>query len=170
MSDKCETFVARWDHAMCSTCGAAHAPTPTPAPGLDLDAVERADIINAAADMLDASCAGFADGMGHDNIRDHVAAIRAMATRLRGCAKPDGAMRFVAPVYVGELAAKIKDQATKVRSLRAKLAEAKRLGREACGIAASAVQVIDDEGIDDDNESPRVKRDLGRIAAALEAL
>lgn len=39
MSDKCETFVARWDHAMCSTCGAAHAPTPTPAPGLDLDAV-----------------------------------------------------------------------------------------------------------------------------------
>ena len=41
MSDKCETFVARWDHAMCSTCGAAHAPTPTPAPGLDLDAVER---------------------------------------------------------------------------------------------------------------------------------
>ena len=52
----------------------------------------------------------------------------------------------------------------------AKLAEAKRLGLEAHDIASSAVQVIDDEGIDDDNESPRVKRDLRRIAAALEAL
>ena len=44
MSDKCEGFVARWDHAMCSRCGEEHdrpAHTPTPAPGLDLDAVER---------------------------------------------------------------------------------------------------------------------------------
>lgn len=54
--------------------------------------------------------------------------------------------------------------------LAAKLADAKRLGLEACGIADSAVQVIDDEAIDDDSESPRVKRDLRRLRAALEAL
>jgi len=54
--------------------------------------------------------------------------------------------------------------------LAAKLADAKRLGLEACGIADSAVQVIDDEAIDDDSESPRMKRDLRRLRAALEAL
>ena len=46
MTDKCKTFVARWDHAMCSTCGEEHdrpAPTPTAPPALDLDAVERAE-------------------------------------------------------------------------------------------------------------------------------
>ena len=51
MTDKCKTFVARWDHAMCSTCGEEHdrpAPTPTAPPALDLDAVEAAERAMAA--------------------------------------------------------------------------------------------------------------------------
>ena len=52
----------------------------------------------------------------------------------------------------------------------AKLAAAKRLGLEAAIIADGAVTIIVDASVDDDNESPRLKRDLRRILAALEAL
>jgi hypothetical protein len=45
MTDKCQTFVARWDHAMCSTCGEEHDDLPAvdvqPPPVLDLDAAEK---------------------------------------------------------------------------------------------------------------------------------
>ena len=101
MTDKCKTFVARWDHAMCSKCSEEHdRPAPTAAPALDLDAVD--------------------------------------AQR--------SASGQVIPALIAE-----------VRALRAKLAEAKRLGLEACRASGAA-------------PGGAVYAQIAAIAAAMEAL
>ncbi len=133
-------------------------PAPTATPALDLDAVEAAHARMTAGEWRTVNRKSITVDMNGEN-PERVEWVdfghHPTDADLAGIV----ALRNAAPALIAD-----------VRSLRAKLAEAKRLGREACVFAASAIQVIDDEGIDDDNESPRVKRDLGRIAAALEAL
>lgn len=57
----------------------------------------------------------------------------------------------------------------RIATLEAELVQAKRLGLTAVDIADGAVTLTDGAGVDDNNESPRVKRDLRRIRTALEA-
>lgn len=182
MTDKCKTFVARWDHAMCSTCGEEHdrpAPTPTPAPGLDLDAVERAEramtpgpwsmrreshfVQIRAADLEELATTEQARGVDVANaagivaLRNAAPALIAEVRALRrhyDAAGPDHNLLALLDLYHE------REQAA-----LAKLAEAKRLGLEFVALHREAGNC--------DGWGPfpgmRSKR-MAAIAAALEAL
>lgn len=129
------------------------APTPTPAPGLDLDAVERDVIGSGTASESVVAARRYAPALIAE-----VRSLRAQVCRLvSGQAIESDALCQHHDADVASLA--------EVAKLRAKLAEAKRLGRDAIQIASDAI---------DNPLDATAMEDLGArqsaIAAALEAL
>jgi len=108
------------------------APTPTPAPGLDLDAVERAERAMTPGPWHGSGCSfghgivqRTGNGSAHGFQDDAPCSFDVGAANAAGIV----ALRNAAPALIAE-----------VRALREKLAEAKRLGREACGKATHTEQ------------------------------